>query len=293
MVRKPSVSWPSSNGIESFVFDLAVDDDAVLLSRMKTIDAVVHLAARDSAQCAVDPVSAVAVNIGGTVKICEAARRSNVQHLIYLSTIHVYGASLSGVVTENTVPRPRHPYAISHRAAEDFVLAGSGYFSPVVLRLSNVCGFPLSPELGAWKLLINDLCRQAVVDRKLKLHSPGYQRRDFVAVSDAVRGIQHAMELSIDEAADRVFNLGGGMVYSVREAAELVASRCQVVLGFLPLVAFPEGDDAEKRSLISYSSDAFERTGYRRQSSLSAAIDDCLARTAAQYSAVSHLNAAR
>jgi len=73
------------------------------------------------------------------------------------------------------VPRPVHPYAITHHAAEDFVLAAHdekrlmGY----VIRLSNGFGAPAHAGVDRWTLLVNDLCRQAVQTRQLILRSAG------------------------------------------------------------------------------------------------------------------------
>ena len=286
MVRSSAAaaSLSNSNNVEPFLFDLLTGDESELRSAMQDVDSVVHLAASDAAQCSADPLASVAVNIGGTVRLAEAARRANIRRFVYLSTIHVYGSSVSGVVTEETLDRPVHAYSISHRAAEDFVLMHGSGWSPVVLRLSNACGPPLSDHPGAWELLINDLCRQAVTDRRLVLRTPGFRRRDFVPVTDAVRGIWHALELPTGAVQHRVFNVGGNTVLTVRQAAELVASRCHVVLGFLPEIFAPAGNDAEHPGLDCYQCDRFEQTGFVRQSTLLVAVDECLAAAVMRFS---------
>ncbi len=286
MVRSSTAaaSLSTAKNVVPFIFDLVTGDESELQSAMQNVDAVVHLAACDAAQCSADPLASVGVNIGGSVRVAEAARRANIHRFVYLSTIHVYGSSLSGVVTEGTPVHPIDPYSISHRAAEDFVLMSGSGWSPVVLRLSNACGPPLSDHPGAWKLLCNDLCRQAVTQRRLTLRTPGLRRRDFIAVADAALGIRHALELSPNAAEDRVFNLGGDTVLSVREAAEFVASRCLEVLGFLPVILAPEGNDSDHQGLSSYQNDRFERTGFVRQSTLLVAVDQCLAAAFERFS---------
>ena len=49
----------------------------------------------------------------------------------------------------------------------------------------------------------------------------GLQRRDFVSVGDVARACRLALE--VPDAAGRVFNVGSGRSYTVREVAERVA----------------------------------------------------------------------
>ena len=67
------------------------------------------------------------------------------------------------------LPLPDIPYAITHRAAEDFTLmfASRGKLDARVVRLSNAFGAPAHGSVDRWTLLVNDLCRQAVETKKL------------------------------------------------------------------------------------------------------------------------------
>jgi UDP-glucose 4-epimerase len=111
-----------------------------------------------------------------------------------MSTTHVYGPQV-GRLEETTLPAPRHPYATSHRAAEDAVLAASGNFTAMVLRLSNGFGAPTHAQANCWTLLVNDLCRQAVTDCTLRLRSAGLQHRDFIPLADVTRIVDHMLHL--------------------------------------------------------------------------------------------------
>ena len=42
---------------------------------------------------------------------------------------------------------------------------------------------PLHPSANCWGLLANDLCKQAVLTRSLRLSTPGWQPRDFLPLS--------------------------------------------------------------------------------------------------------------
>ena len=172
---------------------------------------VIHLAGLNEIDSAKDPEKALAINGHGTLRLLRASEKAGVERFIYFSTAHVYGAPLEGRITEQTVPRPVHPYAITHRVAEDFVLAAhdSGSLTGIVLRLSNAFGAPNSPYANRWTLIVNDLCRQAVRSGRLTLRSSGLQKRDFITLEDVGKAVAHFLRLQRSECGDGLFNLGG------------------------------------------------------------------------------------
>lgn len=126
------------------------------------VDCVVHLAAMNEIESARDPVSALQMNGMASLRLLEAAKAAGVRRFVYFSTAHVYGAPLQGEITEKTMPRPAHPYAITHRVSEDFVLSAHDqkHIEGIVVRLSNGFGAPVTPYIDRWTLLVNDLCKQ-------------------------------------------------------------------------------------------------------------------------------------
>ena len=162
--RRAETATPSwAAGMEVVGADFSTDNDFSALCR--DVDAIVHLAAVGAAQCADDPDLAERVNVTGSKDLFDAAGSAGVRRFIYASTAHVYGAPLAGVLDEDTPPRPAHPYAETHLAAEEIVLAGSGP-EGVVLRFSNAIGAAADGEADCWMLAANDLCRQAAASRR-------------------------------------------------------------------------------------------------------------------------------
>ena len=227
-------------------------------------DAVIHLAAMNEVEAARDPLAALRVNGVESLRLLEAAKAARVPRFVYLSTAHVYGAPLAGEINEKTLPRPVHPYAITHRVTEDFVLAGhtSGKIEGVVLRMSNGFGVPAHSSVDRWTLLVNDLCRQAVRAKVLVLQSAGLQRRDFITLEDAARAIGHLLDLPKLELEDGLFNLGGDAPLRVIDMAELIARRCEAVLGFRPVLEIPEKKPSETAPDLNYSSIKLQGTGF-------------------------------
>lgn len=242
------------------------------------IDTVVHFAAVNEIVSAQDPTVAMEVNGIGTLRLLNLAQAVGVRRFIYFSTAHVYGAPLIGDISEQTVPRPIHPYAITHKVAEDFVLAArdQGKIEGIVLRLSNGFGAPISFDVNRWTLLINDLCLQAVTTGKLVLRSNGLQLRDFITLQDVGRCVKHFIKLPKILCEDGLFNLGGEFVLSIYKITQLVAIRCSVILGFNPPIERIDSKPGDQIFKLNYSIAKLKLTGFSLESRIEDEIDATL-----------------
>lgn len=256
---------------------LDLQDDASLIRACRGCDCVIHLAATNEIESAEDPEKAFIVNSLGTLKLLGASVAAGVPNFIYFSTAHVYGSPLTGTITEEALPRPVHPYAITHKAAEDFVLAAHDKkeINGLVLRLSNSFGAPVHPEVNRWTLLVNDLCRQAVTERTLTLRSSGLQLRDFIPMSDVEKAVIHFLTPGCDWQ-DGLFNLGGANPVSVLSMSKLIAERCQAILGFQPEMIVPQTDENEIILPLDYRIDKIEGAGFKLSGSITDEIDETL-----------------
>ena len=227
-------------------------------------DVIIHLAAMNAQDCLASPIDAIHINVIGTANLLRAAQDAGVKRFVYISTAHVYGSPLEGNITEDTLPFPIHPYATSHLAAEDLVLAAhrKGEIEGVVLRLSNAFGAPRNVDVNCWSLLFNDLCRQAILEKKITLNSTGMQRRDFVPVTDVCRAICHMLSLPLQHFVKPVFNVGGNWAPTVFEAALLVADRIELKLGYRPMLHRLQPLLDLKSSDLRYCIDRLSDTGF-------------------------------
>ena len=255
--------------------DLASDDD--LKKACTNVHSIIHLAAMNEIQCAANPKQAMIVNSVGTLRLVKTAVEQGVTRFIYFSTAHVYGSPLVGKITEKTPTRPVHPYAISKRAGEDFVLSAKDKkeLEGIVLRLSNGFGAPATANINRWTLICNDLCRQAVMQRKLVLNSSGLQKRDFVTLHDIGRAIEHLLLMPSDEMNDGLFNLGGELPLRILDLVEMVADQCEEVLGFRPDILRAKSCGCEMLEPLDYRIDKIKQTGFQ----LTACIDKEIADT--------------
>ena len=259
-LSRSSPSWlPEA---QTVAFDLLKPD--TFESALKDVRTVIHLAAINEAESREFPERAVEVNTLGTMRLLNAAIQRKVERFIYFSTAHVYGAPLVGHITERSLPRPIHPYAVTHHAAEEFVLAAQdkGAIQGVVLRQSNGFGVPAHSAADCWMLLVNDLCLQAVRDKELVLRLSGIQQRDFITLHDVGRVASHFLDLSQGNCSDGLFNLGGECSMSVLAMAERIIKCCQETLGYEPTLVRPQPGTNESSLELNYDISKLKHTGF-------------------------------
>lgn len=239
---------------------------------------VIHLAALNEIESATDPEKALFVNSLGTLRLLRASERAGVERFIYFSTAHVYGSPLVGRITEETLTRPIHPYAITHKGAEDFVLSSNDQrrLTGIVLRLSNGLGAPVDTQVNRWTLVGNDLCRQAVTDGQLVLKTSGIQKRDFITLSDIEGAVIHFLHLPISQCDNGIFNLGGENSLRIIDLAERIAARCKSVLRFTPPIIRSESHSMEVSEDLDFRIDKLKKTGFSLESNFDQEIDATL-----------------
>jgi len=229
-------------------------DSSSLQNACSKVDMVIHAAGMNAHDCSIDPIAALEFNGLATARLVDSAYSAGVRRFLYLSSAHVYDASLRGAITEKTRPLNMHPYSTSHLAGESFVIAHKNNSSMVgaVLRLSNAFGAPVNKDVNCWMLLVNDLCRQAVITNSIRLRSAGMQRRDFITMADVCRAIYHLMNLNNKEIGDGIFNVGSGWTPKVIEIAEIIQSRCLEILKYKPNILISKEIEVEISQVFSY-----------------------------------------
>ncbi len=251
---------------------------ASLADACRETEVVIHAAGMDAGDCAADPAGAFEMNRDGTARLVQAACRSGVRLIIFLSTAHVYSPRLEGVITEDSVPANPHPYAASNLAGENEVIKGTQNQNTrgIVIRLSNGFGVPASPDTRCGGLVINDLCRQAVETRCMVLKTDGLQRRDFIAMPDATESLYRLTVIPELPGDGTVFNLGGGWAPMIWEVALLIQERCQRTLGFLPQIERVTPLPGRESPPLDFRSDALKRIGITVPSGQTGEIDRLL-----------------
>jgi UDP-glucose 4-epimerase len=151
------------------------------------------------------------------------------------------------------------------------VLAATDQVEAVVLRLTNAVGAPADPRVDRWTLVANDLCRHAVLDRTMVLHSSGLQWRDFIPLDDACRLVVAALDEERVPAG--TYNLASGTSSTIRALAGVVQARVHRACGWIPELVAPAATGAPEEPYVVDVS-ALGDLGLRAERSLEEAVDE-------------------
>lgn len=253
--------------------DLA--DQKSLEKACKGIECIIHLAAMNASDCEKNPENALLSNGLGTLRLINAAIKEGVSKFIYFSTSHVYGSSLVGVVSEETLPRPVNHYSITHKIAEDYLMLESdrGAISGTVLRVTNAVGYPRNKRVNCWMLFVNNICKQVVATKKIEVYSDPFIKKDFIPISSICSLILFVMEKNLNK---EIFNVSSGGLLSLSEMALLVQKRARSVLNFTPEIIFNNNFDSNHCDLMAISNKKLKSFGFDIELELSSEIDKLL-----------------
>ncbi len=188
---------------------------------------IYHLAAQaDVRRSVADPVYDADVNVAGTVRIVEAARRVGARVMTASSGGCIYGeADPELLPLDETAPRrPDSPYGVSKAVMEEYLkfYRRSHGLDYVNLALGNVYGPRQDPLGEAGVVAIFGL--RLLRGERCKIYGDGNQTRDFVYVTDVVDAFFRAAAAGEGET----FNIGTGLETSVNELYRAIAGICGV-----------------------------------------------------------------
>lgn len=187
------------------------------------IETVIHMANLDEQLIVDQPRETFLANAYATRELFRDALNSGVKHFIYLSTFHVYGLN-AGQIDEDTKPKPKTDYALSHLFAEEYLeqMSRECDCKVSIIRLTNGIGLPLH-NVQKWYLVINDFCKTAYFDKRIDMISNGLPVRDFVAIKDIVDAIITLLnKVDIQQTNFEVYNISAQKTYSIRDIAYMV-----------------------------------------------------------------------
>jgi len=185
-------------------------------------DVVFHQAALTSVPESVEnPLVANEVNVTGTLNVLKAAQECGVKRVVMASSSAVYGNSEVLPKSEEMLPEPLSPYAISKLTGEMY----SKFFSQflgietVCLRYFNVYGPRQNPNSQYAAVIPKFICRM-LQDKPPIVYGDGQQSRDFVYVEDVVDA--NILAASAPGVAGKCFNIAFGKSYRLNELVELL-----------------------------------------------------------------------
>jgi UDP-glucose 4-epimerase len=172
-------------------------------------------------------------NVVGSLNLIEAAVTAGCLDFVFSSTCATYGEQDGVTLDENCVQEPINAYGASKRAIEDMLtnFGQSHGLRSVIFRYFNVAGGDPEGEIGEFhqpETHLIPLMLDAVDGRRaaLTLFGTDYDTpdgtciRDYVHVCDLVDAHVLGVKWLADGKGSRVFNLGTGNGFSVREVVK-------------------------------------------------------------------------
>lgn len=205
-------------GVDAELVEGDIRDVAALDAAMAGMQAVVHLAAAGSVVKSVaDPVTNFDVNVTGTFRVLDAARRAGVERTVQASTGGALIGDATPPVSENSLPKPISPYGASKLAGEGYAHAFAKAYGlrTVALRFANVYGPWSAGKQGAMTLFF----RAIQAGEPLVIYGDGSSSRDYTHVDDISRALELALDGDIPGGT--VLHIASGVETTVAELADL------------------------------------------------------------------------
>ena len=200
-----------------------VEADLIGLLADTRPEVIFHLAAQISVRHSVDdPPFDAAVNVVGTVRLAEAARRAGVRKIVHTSSGgSIYGTPPSYPTGEDVPTDPTSPYAAGKVAGEVYLNTFRNLYGLECSHVApaNVYGPRQDPHGEAGVVAI--FAQALLADRPTKIFGDGTDTRDYVYVDDVVDAFVRA---SGEAGGGQRFNVGTGVETSVRQLHTAIAS---------------------------------------------------------------------
>jgi len=172
-------------------------------------------------------------NVMGSLNLIEAAVAAGCMDFVFSSTCATYGDQDNVVLDEDSEQHPINAYGASKRAIEDILVDFEAAFGlrHVIFRYFNVAGADPEAEVGEFhqpETHLIPLMLDAIAGKRdaLTVYGTDYETpdgtciRDYVHVCDLVDAHVLGLKWLKDGKGSRVFNLGTGSGFSVREVID-------------------------------------------------------------------------
>jgi UDP-glucose 4-epimerase len=217
-------------------FQMDYGDSVVLgfLLKQSTFDAVFHFAAKALITDSInDPGTYFQANVASTITMLETIRKAGIRNFVFSSSAAVYGVQSRIPIEEDCLKQPINPYGLSKLLLEQTLewYAKAYDWAVTVFRYFNAAGATEEsgerhdPETHVIPLLLQAAAGERSV---FEINGGDYDTpdgtclRDYVHVLDIARAHAAALE-GLDKPGMRVYNIGTGSTYSVRELCDAAA----------------------------------------------------------------------
>jgi dTDP-glucose 4,6-dehydratase len=180
-----------------------IADPVVVAGALEGCDAVVNFAAETHVDRSIQNAAPfIRSNVEGVRVLLEGVRERGIR-MLHVSTDEVYGEVMTGLSREDDAFKPRSPYSASKAGGDLLVQAYATTYGldTVITRGSNNYGTHQFPEK-----IIPLFITNALDDKPLPVYGSGKAIRDYIFVTDHVRGVHAAL---LRGKSGEAYNLGG------------------------------------------------------------------------------------
>jgi UDP-glucose 4-epimerase len=205
-------------GVDAELVEGDIRDVTGLDAALAGMQAVIHLAAAGSVVMSVqDPVANFDVNVVGTFRVLDAARRAGVERTVQASTGGALIGDATPPVSECSLPKPISPDGASKLAGEGYAHAFAKAYGlrTVALRFANVYGPWSAHKRGAMTMFF----RAIQAGEPMVIYGDGSASRDYAHVDDISRALELALDSDIPGGT--VLHIASGVETTVAELAGL------------------------------------------------------------------------
>jgi UDP-glucose 4-epimerase len=205
-------------GVDAELVKGDIRDAAALDDAVEGMGAILHLAAAGSVIVSVqDPGTNFDVNVLGTFRVLDAARRAGIGNVVQASTGGALIGDATPPVSERSLPKPISPYGASKLAGEGYAHAFAKTYGirTVAIRFGNVYG----PWCARKRGVLNVFFESIHDGVPLIIYGDGSASRDYVHVDDISNALQLALEK--DVPGGTVLHAASGVETTLLELADL------------------------------------------------------------------------
>lgn len=206
-------------GVEFHKLDIRSKD---IYKVFKDVHFVYHFAAKNSIiDCQNNPLETSDINITGTINVFEASRLAGVKKVIYAESSALYEGS-DVIPTPETEVKPQSFYAISKVGGMLFAEGYKRFYNVNSTALRYFCVYgPRQDYRRTVPPVFSAFIIKLLKGEQPVIYGTGDKRRDFIYVDDI--NDFHVQCMTDNRTDNKVFNLGSGENFSVKEIYEMIA----------------------------------------------------------------------
>lgn len=196
----------------------------IVREAMQGVDFILHQAALPSVPRSIkDPITTNEVNVTGVLHILDAAKDAKVKRVVFASSSSIYGDVDVLPKTEDMLPRPLSPYAVSKYSGERYCQVFTKLYGleTVSLRYFNVFG-PRQDPASQYSAVIPKFIKTIKSGESPVIFGDGEQSRDFTFIENVVQANLLACEKGDEEISGEVFNIACGKRITVNEMVKSI-----------------------------------------------------------------------